>query len=195
MKNIILISAALLLGSLLIWLNAADVVVYPRSTGYPYSCPVPKTRQMNSYATGDDGDLETGIAWPATRFVELANTNCILDNLTGLIWMRLPHHFIPTNWSGAINDCNTLDFGGETDWRLPNVREMYSLADASRTDPAAADSSGLFNGVQGGSEGYWTSTSRASDPTAQAWSVRFVVGSCNVEPKTNYLYTWAVRGP
>ena len=195
MKNIILISAALLLGSLLIWLNAAEVVVYPRSTGYPYSCPVPKTGQTNSYATGDDGDLEAGIAWPATRFVALANTNCILDNLTGLIWMRLANNFIPTNWSGAVNDCNTLDYGEETDWRLPNVREIYSLVDASQINPAVANSSGLFVGVQGGDEGYWTSTSRASAPTSQALSVYFTVGSCNAYLKTNLLYTWAVRGP
>ncbi|NIO68244.1 MAG: hypothetical protein GTN71_04110, partial [Anaerolineae bacterium] len=29
--------------------------------------PVPKTGQTASYATGDDGDLEKGVAWPTPR--------------------------------------------------------------------------------------------------------------------------------
>jgi hypothetical protein len=32
---------------------------------------VPKTGQTTSYATGDDGDLEKGVAWPNPRFTDV----------------------------------------------------------------------------------------------------------------------------
>ena len=35
------------------------------SGGGTYNAAVPKTGQTTSYAAGDDGDLEKGVAWPA----------------------------------------------------------------------------------------------------------------------------------
>jgi len=49
--------------------------------------PVPKTGQTTSYATGDDGDLEKGVAWPDPRFMDNGN-GTVTDNLTGLIWLK-----------------------------------------------------------------------------------------------------------
>lgn len=46
---------------------------------------LPKTGQTQSYASGDDGDLQIGVAWPSPRFV--ANDGqTTTDNFTGLIW-------------------------------------------------------------------------------------------------------------
>ena len=49
--------------------------------------PVPKTGQTTSYATGDDGELEKGVAWPNPRFTD-NNNGTVTDNLTGLIWLK-----------------------------------------------------------------------------------------------------------
>ena len=43
---------------------------------------VPKTGQITSYAVGDDGDLQTGVAWPEPRFANNRD-GTITDNMTG----------------------------------------------------------------------------------------------------------------
>ena len=49
--------------------------------------PVPKTGQTTSYAEGDDGDWEKGIASPDPRFTDNED-GTVTDNLTGLIWLK-----------------------------------------------------------------------------------------------------------
>ena len=34
--------------------------------------------------TGQDGDIQAGVAWPDPRFVEVGE--CVTDNLTGVMW-------------------------------------------------------------------------------------------------------------
>jgi hypothetical protein len=98
--------------------------------------PVPKTGQLSTYGADDDGALRKGLAWPATRFTVQANTNCVTDNLTGLIWARNANQFGKVTWSNALSSCNNLNYGGETDWRLPNWQELRSLIDANYYIPA-----------------------------------------------------------
>ena len=70
-------------------LMAADKVVIVPLNGGESEFPgqVMKTGQTTSYATGDDGDLEAGVAWPIPRFKD-NNDGTILDTLTGLIWLK-----------------------------------------------------------------------------------------------------------
>ena len=49
--------------------------------------PVPKSGQTSSNATGDDGDLQRGVAWPDPRFTDNGD-GTVTDNLTGLIWLK-----------------------------------------------------------------------------------------------------------
>jgi len=75
----------------------------------------------------------------------------VLDNVTGLTWQRSPD----TNGDGDIdaNDkltwtetqvypatLNAESFGGYDDWRLPTIKELYSLIDFSGTDPSGCES-------------------------------------------------------
>ncbi|MCW9078616.1 MAG: hypothetical protein OQK74_05525, partial [Gammaproteobacteria bacterium] len=43
--------------------------------------PVAKTGQTSSWAPGDDGDLEKGVAWPSPRFTDNLD-GTVTDNLT-----------------------------------------------------------------------------------------------------------------
>ncbi len=81
----------------------------------------------------------------------------VLDWVTGLTWQRSPDH----NGDGAIDSTdklswpNALDypatlnaenFGGYNDWRLPTIKELYSLIIFSGSDPSGVegdDTSGL----------------------------------------------------
>ena len=162
---------------------------------------VPKTGQTTSYATGDDGDLEKGVAWPSPRFTDNLD-GTVTDNLTGLIWLKNADCFGARVWATALNDANTLASGscGLTDssvagdWRLPNVRELFSLIDFSQPTAApwiALLSGHPFTGVQAGY--YWSSTSAASDPS-YAWSVGLDFGRVDVGYKPYSYYVWPVRG-
>jgi len=75
--------------------------------------------------TGQDGELRAGVAWPNPRFVagSGATTNCVSDNLTGLMWMRGPNA-ISANWTTALTNANDLLLCGFSDWRLPNRKEL-----------------------------------------------------------------------
>jgi hypothetical protein len=71
----------------------------------------------------------------------------VLDNNTGLTWMRSPNLTLTppvktdrmTNgailaWVAKVNATN---WGGYSDWRLPTLKELYSLFDCGGTDPSS----------------------------------------------------------
>jgi len=164
--------------------------------------PVPKTGQTTLYATGDDGDLEKGVAWPSPRFTDNGN-GTVTDNLTGLMWMKNADagndcdgaDTEKQTWAEALASCaqcNTNTFAGYTDWRLPNVRELFSLIDFSQFVPALPSGyATYFTGVQ--SDRYWSSTTLA-DYTVHAWHVNLNVGFVVNDPKAHTYYVWPVRG-
>ena len=176
-------------------LYSADVVVYPRTTGYPYSAPAPKTGQKISYAARDDGWMgtNTGVTLPVTRFTIQTNTNCIRDNLTGLIWARNANQFGLCNWGAAITNCNTLNYGGQTDWRLPNRAELWSLVDSGYANPCLSSGHPFANIAAGL---YWSSTTHAGAAT-YALGVDFNGGQASWILKTtgDGPIVWPVRGP
>jgi hypothetical protein len=170
-------------------------------SGEPDECygGVPKTGQTESYAPGDDGDLEIGTAWPALRFTDNED-GTVTDNLTHLIWLKDANCFGAKNWTDALSDCSTLSNGecGLTDgslvgdWRLPNVRELHSLMDYGETNPPLP-SGHPFTGVQ--PDHYWSSTTVAPY-TSNAWFVAMTRGHITYTYSKGYLfYVWPVRGP
>ncbi|WP_428624841.1 DUF1566 domain-containing protein [Sedimenticola sp.] len=52
----------------------------------------------------------------------------VTDPITGLTWQQA-HHTKRLGWSSAKAQCESLNLGGHTDWRLPNIKELYSIAD------------------------------------------------------------------
>lgn len=75
-----------------------------------------------------------GTSQPEPVFVDNGD-GTLTDNTTGLIWQQTA--FEDTlSWEGALDYCNGLDFAGNSDWRLPNIKELESIADVSRFDPA-----------------------------------------------------------
>ena len=172
--------------------------------------PVEKTGQTTSWATGDDGDLKKGIAWPNPRFTNNGD-GTVTDNLTGLIWLKNANCFGASLWATALSDCNTLAHGScglmdgsvAGDWRLPNIKELYSLIHLGVSDPVLPNTAGTgkwtegapFSGVQ--SNYYWSSTTYATPSSAAgyAWGVSLGFGSVfSGDKDEDSYYVWPVRG-
>jgi len=157
-------------------------------TGGSTNAAVPKTGETVSYAPHDDGDLEKGVAWPSPRFTVSANSNTIIDNLTGLMWARNANMASWNNsWSNAVTICNDLTYGGYDDWRLPNIRELHSLVDLGFSTPAMP-SGHPFVDVR---DSYWSSTSQNA---SLGYVLMMNSGTVGPMAKTMGTYVWPVRG-
>jgi len=143
------------------------------------------TGQSISYAAGDDAALHAGVAWPATRFVDNGD-GTVADLLTGLVWLRDAACLAPAVWAAALSEvaelksgqCGLSDGSAAGQWRLPNLNELASLLDASRSAPAVGGPFANLPGAAGGSV-YWTSTpywQGAGSATFSAWAIRLSDG-------------------
>jgi hypothetical protein len=159
---------------------------------------VHKTGQTTSYATFDDGDLEKGkgITTASERFSDNGD-GTILDKLTGLIWMKNTECFTQgTTFEGVFTELAELNAGSlncaeytgsDTDWRVPNHNELYSLVDYSQSSPALPENH-PFNAD---SPRVWSSTSDTDDG---AWGITFANGANRNNGKTyDGFQLWAVR--
>jgi hypothetical protein len=128
---------------------------------------LPKTGQTISYVTNDDGDLENGLALSYTD----NGDGTVTDNATGLIWQK-DGAYIASSWSNAISYCanNTPGLPG-TDWRLPNIKELYSILDYGKVNPAI---NAVFTNTA--NNWYWSSTTWFT-ATTSAWSLNFAAGN------------------
>lgn len=69
----------------------------------------------------------------------------VTDNVTGLMWQASPdtdgngdiNADDKLTYAQALNRASTLTLGGYTDWRLPTIKELYSLILFSGGDPSS----------------------------------------------------------
>jgi len=54
----------------------------------------------------------------------------VTDNNTGLTWQQTPGS-MRMSWSQAKSYCDSLELGGQSDWRMPTLKELYSISDLS----------------------------------------------------------------
>ncbi len=124
----------------------------------------------------------TYAACPTTpgRFVPVAATPSeVLDTKTQLVWARCS---VGQTWSSASSTCTNAatampheaaltHAAAQSGWRLPNVKELASLADKGCSNPAI-DASVFPNTVSGW---YWTSSPYVGY-SGSAWGVNFGSG-------------------
>jgi len=133
---------------------------------------------------GQDGFYQAGCPNEG-RYVDNQD-GTVTDVCTRLIWQKetAPGRY---TWKDALEYCDALTLGGHDDWRLPNIRELQSIVDYGRSNPA-------FDPVFGAaSVWYWSSTTVDVLP-GNAWDVHFWRGNGNLVEKTFENYVRAVRG-
>ena len=158
--------------------------------------------------TGHDGDIQAG----ATLSYTDNGDGTITDNNTGLMWEKKSD-------DGSIHDRDTTytwddafavhvaglnaggGFGGYTDWRLPDAKELQSIVDYERVNPSidpafntgCAPACTVTTCSCTGSSYYWSSTSVAFN-LLNAWRVFFNGGTVSALNKSNVTFVRAVRG-
>ncbi len=97
----------------------------------------------------------------------------ITDRATGLIWSKLDSGHLEAgekkngklNWQQALHWCEDLQYAGHSDWRLPNIKELQSLVDYTRSPD--------------------TTGSAAIDPVFRVAEIRDALG------EVNYPFYWS----
>jgi hypothetical protein len=161
--------------------------------------------------TGQDGDTLAGSTFAYTD----NGDGTITDHNTGLVWEKLDDNNVGGihdgddfyTWDDAfavkIATLNTGPcFAGHCDWRLPNLKELASIANyeipapgpsvwppfnASCTAGCTANACSCTS-----SDVYWSSTTYIGSPDF-AWYVFFLDGNVLANQKTNGGYVRAVR--
>ncbi|MFP4429193.1 MAG: DUF1566 domain-containing protein, partial [Desulfovermiculus sp.] len=136
--------------------------------------------------TGQDAELQKGVAWPEPRFGR--DGEDIVDLLTGLAWREVVSQGPGLmTWAEALQA--VMDLREETgrDWHLPNINELESLVDASQASPALPKAH-PFTGNQ---EVLWSSTSSGFEPD-WAYGLYLHKGAVGVGHKSSAKFgVWA----
>jgi hypothetical protein len=137
------------------------------------------------------------VAWSNSRFTTsgvAADSNCVTDHVTGLMWLKNPDTTART-FTNAIAYCEGLagtdGRGNYTDWRLPSRDELHSLVDARADDHPPLPPDHPFMDVQTGF--YWAGPTGA-DSRDSAYKVNLYDGYVYDAGKEYLNYVWPVRG-
>jgi uncharacterized protein DUF1566 len=170
---------------------------------------------INCTGTGQDGEYQLGVlpavtpseenpytvyGWTGIRFTDNLD-GTVTDNLTGLIWLKNAN-CLEGSWTEALSACSNLasgtcglrDGSAAGDWRLPNINELRSLIDPTRSSPALPVGY-PFTGLQGNGF-YWSSTTLVSDLEEQfaAYFIIMNTGEVTRASKGGFqLFIWPVR--
>jgi hypothetical protein len=130
----------------------------PNITGYP----IVGTKQTNFYNNYSEITApSTGSAFYGQNATYQGNIPLYVDNgdgtvtdmVTGLMWQQSPdnncdgiiNYDDKVSYSAAVAGAAGYRLGGHSDWRLPTIKELYSLIEFNGLDPnvQATSSSGL----------------------------------------------------
>jgi hypothetical protein len=126
--------------------------------------------------SGQDGEHRAGSS-VTPRFLDNGD-GTTTDRLSGLTWFIEADCFGSRTWEQALGDARSLASGAcgledgsvAGEWRIPNVKELQSLVDFGRSDPAMPSDHPfrLATGTRA-----WSSTSNGT----RAWTVEIGSGS------------------
>ncbi len=174
-----------------VYFLGGDVVYRPKSDKHAVRC-----------ARGDHPIV--GAGWTRqTRFsrdTSVLGQAVVLDAATGLGWQGCTAGLegndcatgeIKTySWKDALAYCEGLSWGGHTDWRVPNMKELRTIVDETRTYPSIDTIA--FPGT--GSDYYWPSSTLLGEAGPYSWAVGFHIGSVDTLDKTYLERVRCVRG-
>lgn len=167
------------------------------------------TGLFGGFGAGDDGTLQKGVRLTYPRFIENGD-GTVTDAMTGLTWLKVAN-CIQGDWATAVaavnklanGQCGLKDGSKAGQWRMPNRKEMQSMADRHQNNESDylnftfhnPDGSVFQEAILSGFIGYqfyWTSTTDAAD-AEEAWTVFSCDFGVYDRDKEETGYTLAVR--
>ncbi|MEA3490716.1 MAG: DUF1566 domain-containing protein [Campylobacterota bacterium] len=100
------------------------------------------------------------------------------DDRTGLIWQD--NRFAESQrvtYAQAEKLCREMRLGNYDDWRIPTIKELLSIIDYKKYDPAILDGFSIAE-----SNYYWSSTQYMGDPD-KVWGIDFKDGATDANGK------------
>ena len=151
--------------------------------------------QISGYTpiAGEDlhSGMQHGVDWSTnTRFTVDSTGSNVYDNLTGLMWTKNANIDGKKTWTNAITYCNDLVYGGYSDCRLPNRKELMSLVDYSKYNPVLPNGH-PFSDVR--ANDYYLMSSTYAGNSDFVWSVRMNYGYAFNHEKIYSYFVWPVR--
>ncbi|GAB6042185.1 Lcl C-terminal domain-containing protein [Endothiovibrio diazotrophicus] len=148
-----------------------------RIKGYPYGNQAERNGRFVRYVRGNPDY--------GNNLFSDNDDGTISDQATGLTWLQSDSGAFGSgdngdgamNWEQALAWCEGLEYAGHDDWRLPNVKELQSLVDYSRspdvTNSAAIDplfdTTLLADGINSSGVAnypyYWSGTTHDDGPS------------------------------
>ena len=155
------------------------------------------------YVDNEDGtvsDLNTGLMWEKKCY----RCSGLHDYGKYYLWSGDGDQETIWDWIDSVNTEGGSGFAGYHDWRLPSVKELISIVNYERFNPAVSI---VFNGAGCGvgctdvtdprctctaMNYYWTSTTFADFPS-NAYAIHFNLGLVGDQPKEHHFFVRAVR--
>lgn len=134
-----------------------------RIKGYPISLRGIDNTYYVAYVRGNT-------SYGKNDFVDNGDAT-ITDNATKLMWMQDDSGETGLNWEQALSYAEELEFAGYSDWRLPDIKELQSIVDYSRSPESSGSAAidALFNCSEITNENgeidypyYWSGTTHAT---------------------------------
>ena len=123
------------------------------------------------------------------EFIRDNTLEVVNDTTNNLMWQDNEDvKTVKESWQDAIDYCEALNFAGYDDWSLPNITELLSITDKTKSNPAMKSA---FNNYSL-TDGYWSSTPYANDANAM-WSVSFYSATEKTENNTANGFIRCVR--
>ncbi len=176
----------------LVWGQPADRPLFVRAVRGPRG---PQADRLVDNGDGTITDRHTGLMWEVKRHGD----GGLHDVQRRLPWSFDGRQETIWDWLAEVNREGGSGFAGHGDWRIPSIKELYSLHDA-----------GIVGWGVAAATVHWSATTFADFP-ALALSVGFgppgplerpapdwvhrITGGVEPHPKTSRLAVRAVRGP
>ncbi|MBW7954305.1 DUF1566 domain-containing protein [Candidatus Gracilibacteria bacterium] len=106
-------------------------------------------------------------------------TGVVKDSITGLMWQSEGEEQGYKTWLEAKSYCADLTLGDYTNWRVPNIKELYSIEDFTKSDYSVNEDYFNLTNLT-----HWSSTTDTTDDT-RAWTIKFTHGNISSQDATN----------
>ena len=97
----------------------------------------------------------------------------VTDNVTGLVWEQDPTD-TSTVFDDAVAYCDALELGGSDDWRIPSLKELFSISDFGEGWPYLD------------TEYFYLVESARQDKDQQFWAQRYEVDTDGAVPNSAF---------